>query len=69
NTYQTVYIIRRWIWIFEQSSLKNVCDVEFSTDGHTKYMRTIRLATGFLVALSNIKLNSYTDAFHVKIPK
>ncbi|CAM4930197.1 unnamed protein product [Rotaria socialis] len=69
NKYEAIDIIRRWIWIFEQSSLQDIRIVGFSTDGDPKYMRAMRLVTGFFASLPNIKLNSYTNAFHVKIPK
>ncbi|CAF1291390.1 unnamed protein product [Rotaria magnacalcarata] len=69
NKYEAIDIIRRWIWVFEQSSLKNVRIVGFSTHGDPKYMRAMRLVTGFFATLPNIKLNSYTNAFYVKIPK
>ncbi|CAF2950946.1 unnamed protein product [Rotaria sp. Silwood2] len=69
NQYESIDIIRRWIWTFEQSLLKNVRIIGFSTDGDPKYLRVMRLITGFFASLPNIKLSSYRDAFHVNIPK
>ncbi|CAF1620840.1 unnamed protein product [Rotaria magnacalcarata] len=69
NIYETIDIIRRWIWIFEQSLLKNVRIVGFSTDGDPKYMRAMRLSIGFFATLPNVKLDAYKDSFHVNIPE
>ncbi|CAF4504216.1 unnamed protein product, partial [Rotaria sp. Silwood2] len=69
SEYKSIDIIRRWTWIFEQTMLKNIRIVGYSTDGDPKYLRAMRLATGFFASLSNIKLNSHNDAFHIKIPK
>jgi len=68
NKYESVDIIRRWIWTFEQSLLKNVRIIGFSTDGDPKYLKAMRLITGFFASLPNIKLSNYRDAFHVNIP-
>ncbi|CAF4825556.1 unnamed protein product, partial [Rotaria sp. Silwood2] len=68
SEYQSIDIIRGWIWIFEQTMLKNIRIVGYSTDGDPKYLRAMRLATGFFASLSNMKLNSHKDAFHIKIP-
>ncbi|CAF3621841.1 unnamed protein product [Rotaria socialis] len=69
NFFETIDIIRRWIWIFEQSLLKSVRIVGFSTDGDPKYMRPMRLVTGFFTTLPNIKLDAYKDSFRVNIPE
>ncbi|CAF3519857.1 unnamed protein product [Rotaria socialis] len=69
NIYETIDIIRRWIWIFEQSILKSVRIVGFSTDGDPKYMRAMRLVIGFFATLPNIKLDAYKDSFRVSIPE
>ncbi|CAF4487278.1 unnamed protein product [Rotaria socialis] len=69
NKSEAIDIIRRWIWIFKQSSLKNFRIVGFSTDGDPRHMRAMRLVTVFFATLPNIKSNSYTNAFHLKIPK
>jgi hypothetical protein len=67
--YDSIDIIRRWIWVFHQAMLKNIRIVRFSSDGDPKYLRAMRLAIDFFASLPNIKLNSYKDAFQVKVPK
>ncbi|CAF1233647.1 unnamed protein product [Rotaria magnacalcarata] len=47
NEYESIDIVRRWIWIFEQGLSKNIRIVGFSTDGDPKYLRAMRLMTSF----------------------
>ncbi|CAF2146026.1 unnamed protein product [Rotaria magnacalcarata] len=69
NRCESIDIIRRWLWIFEENWSRNIRIVGFSTDGDPKYLRAMRLITGWFGSLPNIQLNSHKDAFHINIPK
>lgn len=69
NKCESIDIIRRWLWIFEESLLRNIRIIGFSTDGDPKYLRAMRLVTGWFASLPNTQLNNHKDAFRVNIPK
>ncbi|CAF0969260.1 unnamed protein product [Rotaria sordida] len=44
NTYTSMDILRRWLFIFDNCLQKNIRIIGFSTDGDAKYLRAMRLA-------------------------
>ncbi|CAF1133516.1 unnamed protein product [Didymodactylos carnosus] len=66
NTYTSMDILRRWLFIFNNCLQKNIRIIGFSTDGDAKYMRAMRLVNGFFASLPHFKLNEHQEAFDLK---
>ncbi|CAF1300836.1 unnamed protein product [Adineta steineri] len=69
SQFNSIDVLRRWLWIFEQSRLSNIRILVFSTDCDAKYLRAMRLITEFFAKLPNIHVSERSDAFEVKLPK
>ncbi|CAF1387704.1 unnamed protein product, partial [Rotaria sp. Silwood1] len=55
NTATANDILQRWWYIFNQSLQRNIRIIGFSTDADPKYLRAMRLMSGFLGALPNFQ--------------
>jgi len=69
SQFNSIHVLRRWLWIFERSRLSNIRILAFSTDCDAKYLRAMRLITGFFAKLPNIPVSERNDALEVKLPK
>ncbi|CAF4612817.1 unnamed protein product, partial [Rotaria sp. Silwood2] len=69
NKFNSIDVLRRWLWIFEHSQTSNIRILAFSTDCDPKYLRAMRLITGFFAKLPNIPVSERDDALEVKLPK
>ncbi|CAM4822591.1 unnamed protein product [Rotaria magnacalcarata] len=63
NTYTSMEILRRLLFIFNNSLQKNIRIIGFSTDGDAKYLRAMRLVSGFFASLPYFKLDERRAAF------
>ncbi|CAM2719861.1 unnamed protein product [Rotaria socialis] len=63
NTYTSIDILRRWLFIFDNCLQRNIRIIGFSTDGDAKYLRAMRLASGFFSSLPYFKLEERDAAF------
>ncbi|CAF4628340.1 unnamed protein product [Rotaria socialis] len=63
NTYTSMDILRRWLFIFDNNLQKNIRIIGFSTDGDAKYLRAMRLVSGFFASLPYFKLDERRAAF------
>ncbi|CAF1417022.1 unnamed protein product, partial [Didymodactylos carnosus] len=61
-------IWRRWVFIHGECYSKQLKVIGFSTDCDGKYLRAMRLLSGFFTSLSNIKITDKPDAFSIIIP-
>lgn len=68
NKVTSIDILKRWLMIYLELRARNICVLGFSTDGDPKYLRSMRLASGFFV--KHQTLNIYNDqlSFTIKIP-
>ena len=57
------------MWIFETCRSSNIRIFSFSTDCDPKYLRAMRLITGFFAKLPNIPIIERTDVFEVNLPR
>ncbi|CAF0870941.1 unnamed protein product [Rotaria sordida] len=69
NSYDTISIIYRWLYVYEQCQTHNIRVVGFASDADPKYLRAMRLATGYFAQLPNINLLNRDDIFNIQIPK
>ncbi|CAF2963502.1 unnamed protein product [Rotaria sp. Silwood2] len=69
NSYDTISIICRWLYVYEQCQTHNIRVVGFASDADPKYLRAMRLATGYFAQLPNINLLNRDDIFNIQIPK
>ncbi|CAF5011343.1 unnamed protein product, partial [Rotaria magnacalcarata] len=67
NTATADDILQRWWYIFNQSLQRNIRIIGFSTDADPKYLRAMRLMSGFLGALTNFQVHQHPQAFQIKI--
>ncbi|CAF4104475.1 unnamed protein product [Rotaria sp. Silwood2] len=67
NTATANDILQRWWYIFNQSLQRNIRIIGFSTDADPKYLRAMRLMSGFLGALPNFQVHQHPQAFQIKI--
>ncbi|CAF1413057.1 unnamed protein product [Rotaria sordida] len=63
NTYTSMDILRRWLFIFNNCLQRNIRIIGFSTDEDSKYLRSMRLASGFFASLPHFKINERQEAF------
>lgn len=63
NTFTSIDILRRWLFIFDNCIQKNIRIIGFSTDGDAKYLRAMRLASEFFASLPYFRLNERQTAF------
>ncbi|CAF1555360.1 unnamed protein product [Rotaria magnacalcarata] len=67
NTATANDILQRWWYIFNQSLQRNIRIIGFSTDTDPKYLRAMRLMSGFLGAHPNFQVHQHPQAFQIKI--
>ncbi|CAF3629800.1 unnamed protein product [Rotaria sp. Silwood1] len=69
SKFNSIDVLRRWLWIFERSRISNIRILAFATDCDPKYLRAMRLITGFFAKLPNIPISERNDVLEVKLPK
>ncbi|CAF1558925.1 unnamed protein product, partial [Didymodactylos carnosus] len=61
-------VLHRWMFIFENSFEKEIRIIGFSTDADNKYMRAMRLASGFFASLPHFKFHDHLHLFKIQLP-
>ena len=69
NYFKTDDILMKWINMINRCNEKKVKLVGFSTDCDPRYLRSMRLFSGFFADMPNQQIHMRHDAFHVDIPK
>ncbi|CAM4980106.1 unnamed protein product [Rotaria socialis] len=69
SKFNSIDVLRRWLWIFQHCQTSNIRILAFSTDCDPKYLRAMRLITGFFAKLPNIPISERDDALELKLPK
>ncbi|CAM4972458.1 unnamed protein product [Rotaria socialis] len=67
NTATANDILQRWWYIFNQSLQRNIRIIGFSTDTDPKYLRAMRLMSGFLGAHPHFQVHQHPQTFQIKI--
>ena len=69
STFTTEDVLNRWRWIYEETKKKGIRILGFSTDCDSRYLRSMRITSGFFI--SNIDHRFQTDpvSFEVNIPQ
>ncbi|CAF4106527.1 unnamed protein product [Rotaria magnacalcarata] len=67
NTATANDILQRWWYIFNQSLKRNIRIIGFSTDTDPKYLRAMRLMSGFLGAHPHFQVHQHPQTFQIKI--
>ncbi|CAF0898057.1 unnamed protein product, partial [Didymodactylos carnosus] len=68
NKITSISIIRRWIYIYDQCCNSNIRIIGYSTDCDPKYLRAVRLASGYFAQLPNINLVNKAGVFKLNVP-
>ncbi|CAF1476512.1 unnamed protein product [Rotaria sp. Silwood1] len=66
NTATANDILQRWWYIFNQCLQRNIRIIGFSTDADAKYVRAMRLMSGFFGSLPNFQVHRHPQAFEIK---
>ena len=69
NSFKSVDVLNRWLWMFDKSQQSNVRILSFSTDCDPRYLLSMRLATGFFARYTNTSISDRNDALEINIPK
>ena len=68
NKVSAADILKRWLYIYQQSLNQGIRIIGFSTDGDPRYLRAMRLCSRFFVELPNLNLSKHDDYLKVDIP-
>ncbi|CAF2664021.1 unnamed protein product [Rotaria sp. Silwood2] len=68
GTYTAEDVLNRWLWIYEETKKKCIRIIGFSTDCDSRYLRSMRIASGFFAFDIDHPFRYHTDAFKVNIP-
>ncbi|CAF4542852.1 unnamed protein product [Rotaria sp. Silwood2] len=66
NTATANDVLQRWWYIFNQCLQRNIRIIGFSTDADAKYLRAMRLMSGFFGSLLNFQVHQHPQAFQIK---
>jgi hypothetical protein len=69
NQFEAIDVIKRWLFIYNQSLSQGTRVIGFSTDGDSRYLKAMRLCSGFFAKLPNLNLFKNNDPFAIKIPE
>ncbi|CAF0961057.1 unnamed protein product [Rotaria sordida] len=68
NKINSIDILKRWLYIYQQFYARNVRVLGYATDGDPKYLRAMRLASNFFVNTQTLDICNDKLLFTVKIP-
>ncbi|CAF2934953.1 unnamed protein product [Rotaria sp. Silwood2] len=68
GTYTAEDVLNRWLWIYEETKKKGIRIIGFSTDCDSRYLRSLRIASGFFAFNIDHPFRYHTDAFKANIP-
>ncbi|CAF1537705.1 unnamed protein product [Adineta ricciae] len=67
SKYTSLDILQRWLFIHRKSLEQNVRIIGFSTDADNKYMRAMRLMSGFYASMPHFSPQADSSAFSTQI--
>ncbi|CAF4031753.1 unnamed protein product, partial [Rotaria sp. Silwood1] len=68
NQTTSISILCRWLFIYEKCHTNNIRIVGFSSDADPKFLKAMRLATGYFSQLPNVSLLNRADILETQIP-
>jgi hypothetical protein len=68
GTYTAEDVLNRWLWIYEESKKQGVRIIGFSTDCDSRYLRSMRIASGLFASHIDHTFRTHADSFQVNIP-
>jgi len=68
GTYTAEDVFNRWLWLYEEAKRKGVRILGFSTDCDSRYLRSMRIASGFFTSHIDRTFRNHADAFKINIP-
>ncbi|UJR24367.1 hypothetical protein I4U23_005744 [Adineta vaga] len=69
NQITSISILSLWLFIFDNCLAGNIRVVGYSSDADPKFLKAMRLATGYFSQLPNFNLLNRNDIFETKIPQ
>ena len=69
GTFTAEDVLNRWRWICEETKKKGIRILGFSTDCDPRYLRSMRIASGFFVSSIDPRFQTHPDAFEINIPQ
>ena len=69
GTFTAEDVLNRWRWIYEETKKKGIRILGFSTDCDPRYLRSMRIASGFFVSSIDDRFQRHPDSFKVYIPQ
>lgn len=69
GTFTAEDVLNRWLWIYEETKRRGIRIIGFSTDCDPRYLRSMRVASGFFVSDLDRRFQSHPDAFKINIPR
>lgn len=58
----------RWLWMYEQAKERGIRILGFATDADARYLRSMRLASGFFAWEPDARFVHHPDAFKINVP-
>ena len=68
GTFTAEDVLNRWLWIYEEAKKKQIRLLGFATDADSRYLRSMKVASGFFVSDPDARFLRHSDAFRVDIP-
>ena len=62
-------ILNRWLWMYEEVKSRGVRILGFSSDCDPRYLRSMRMTSGFLVSDPDTRFKHHHDSFRIDIPQ
>ena len=69
GTFTAEDVLNRWRWIYEETKKKGIRILGFSTDCDPRYLRSMRIASGFFVSSIDHRFQTHPDSFEINIPR
>lgn len=68
NTFTSDDILARWLWIYDQSLLKGIRIIGYSTDCDNRYLSSMRIASTFFASNIVCSIREHPGAYKVNLP-
>lgn len=69
GTFNTEDVMNRWLWLFKEAEEKGVRIIGYSTDCDPRYLRAMRIASGFFVQYIDHRFQNHPNSFRINDPK
>lgn len=69
GTFTSEDVMNRWLWLFREAKDKGVRILGYSTDCDARYLRAMRIASGFFVQHIDYRFQNHPNCFKINDPK